>query len=513
MMKKDMPDKSMNRFLVIMPNNLGDVIMTTPILQGIKRQSPHPHITFLVESGFDGGILNNPHCDAIMRFPRKTIRDALWRGDGKEGLYLLNEQISQLRLQYFEYVLNFSQHAYLSFLTTLIKADTCRGQHFLADGNHAIDDSWSQYLYAIPFARRFNRLHATDVYRRIADIHQQCDNVIAVADGEKKAAADYLLVQNFNPDSHRIAVFQPGAALAAKRWPADHFVKLGNLLCQSGWRIVISGAQSEVDLANGIAARIDGDVVVTAGVTTFRQAIANLSFATCCVTADTALMHAAAAMKITVYALFGSTNPVETGPYGSGHWVFSGGCSDRPCFCAACKSMLCMKSIAPETVFSCISKGEAGARPGCDIFRTGFSAVGDYLLQPISPGQFSYYSESGAALTQQAFETSGTIPPSDNEEFQIHLNDTRQFMRALQTMRNELDQFVRSGDPCYISEFERKKNDLVHFKGIGEFWTALVNLRLNSVPLLNPQEGINRSAAVCTQTVEQLENLLNRVVS
>ena len=36
----------MSKVLVILPNNLGDVIMTLPVLEGLKRSDPHTDISF-----------------------------------------------------------------------------------------------------------------------------------------------------------------------------------------------------------------------------------------------------------------------------------------------------------------------------------------------------------------------------------------------------------------------------------------------------------------------------------
>jgi hypothetical protein len=51
----------------------------------------------------------------------------------------------------------------------------------------------------------------------------------------------------------------------------------------------------------------------------------------------------------------------------------------------------------------------------------------------------------------------------------------------------------------------------LHFKGIGEFWTAVLNLRLNSVPLLNPFDGVCKSLDVCGELKRLIGDLLIQV--
>jgi len=126
------------------------------------------------------------------------------------------------------------------------------------------------------------------------------------------------------------------------------FISLGKLLAANGWNICVTGAPVEQEVAATIASRIGTKAVCAAGETSFRQSIALLSCGRACVTGDTAQMHASCALGIPTYAIFGPTNPVETGPYGDGHYVFSGHGPHMPCFKSECTSQECMKSIAPK---------------------------------------------------------------------------------------------------------------------------------------------------------------------
>ncbi|MBD3317084.1 MAG: hypothetical protein GF344_14955, partial [Chitinivibrionales bacterium] len=146
----------MNRILVVLPANLGDVIMATPVLEGIRNARSDAFVAFLVEDGFEGGVVGNPHCNEIISFPRKAIRDTI-RKEGKEGLESLRGMVEAIRHCGFDVVINLSQHSYLSHIMPLFGANTILGQRFLREGNHAVNDPWSRYLYAIPFSRRCNR--------------------------------------------------------------------------------------------------------------------------------------------------------------------------------------------------------------------------------------------------------------------------------------------------------------------------------------------------------------------
>ena len=199
-------------------------------------------------------------------------------------------------------------------------------------------------------------------------------------------------------------LFQAGAAFASKRWPVENFIKLGSRLVSDGWQIVITGAPSEKDCAMGIQQGIGQNCIVAAGETTFRQSLAICSLAAGCVTGDTAQMHAAAGFNVLTYAIFGPTNPVETGPYGNGHFVFSAHCPSRPCFKTECKTGICMRSVLPETIYACIKDNNPGDSPRCDIYKTVVEKNSDYRLIALSKNAWSFFNPVDAYLTRCVFE-------------------------------------------------------------------------------------------------------------
>jgi ADP-heptose:LPS heptosyltransferase len=499
---------SPKKILVMLPNNLGDVIMATPVLEGIKAKYPDCFCAYFVEDGFEAGIENNPYCDEIIKFTRKEIKNKLALGNDAKGIDLLKENIRDIKNKGFDVLINLSQHPYVSFIASLIKDKNIIGQHFLKEGNHAVLDAWSQYLYAVAFARGCNNLHAVDVYRRIAEVKvHKCGYTIQLKDEEKVNAQRYLNEKNCDPEK-KIMLFQASAAFPSKRWPVENFIKLGSLLVSDGWQIVITGAPSEKDCAMGIQQGLGQNCVVTAGETTFRESLAVCSLSKGCVTGDTAQIHASAGCNVLTYAIFGPTNPIETGPYGTGHFVFSAHCPDRPCFETACKTGICMRSVLPETIYACITNGGPGDSPRCDVYRTLVEKDGDYRLIALSRNAYAYFNPVDAYLTGLAFEKdigSSNIPLS---EFDLSIRETREWLDDLDAIQKSLENYLKTHDNVAIKEFERLKTSMTRFKGIGEFWTALLNIRLNSVPLLDPNEGIKKSLEICREAHSQISSAI-----
>ena len=113
----------------------------------------------------------------------------------------------------------------------------------------------------------------------------------------------------------------PGAAYGpAKRWPPERFAALGQALQQEfGARLVLLGGKEERPVADLVKEHLQKPVVDLVGRTTLRQALGVLSQLRLLVTNDSGLMHAAAALSVPQVALFGSTDPVATGPFLPSH--------------------------------------------------------------------------------------------------------------------------------------------------------------------------------------------------
>ncbi|MCU0610092.1 MAG: hypothetical protein MUF22_10045 [Chitinispirillaceae bacterium] len=495
------------KILVMLPNNLGDVLMACPVVEALKNKYPDSHITFFVEEGFEGGLENSRFCDRIFRFNRKAIRNAARTRDWQKALDALRETVASLGG--FDRVINLSQHPYVAFVVSLLSCKDTVGQEFLRAGNHAVNDKWSQYLYAIPFARRYNRLHATDIYRKIAGAglaNQRSCEPVTFLDEERAAAEKFLTDQGRSAigwdHTKPIMILQPGAAIASKRWPIEHFIALGKLLVGDGYRIVVTGAPAEVDLAKALAAQLKTATIVTAGLISFRQTIAILPSVQGCVTGDTAIMHAAALLGRRVYALFGSTSPVETGPYGEGHCVFAGRCTNRPCFCAECKTHLCMRSILPEDVHAVI-QGLSYANAHCDIYRTSFDTSGLFTCKPVLQKGVPYYDTDGAEISRRIVEPE-YIPQVTEKSLDL-IRESDRFCEALDSLSTDLLEYAQQHDPAAIRRYEEARKNLSG-EDINGFWSAMLNLRLNSVPLIDAEAAVRKSIEICMTTKSDIKD-------
>jgi heptosyltransferase-2 len=151
----------------------------------------------------------------------------------------------------------------------------------------------------------------------------------------------------------------PGAAYGpAKRWPPERVAELGAVLYQEfEARLVLLGGPEERPVADRIKELLKYPVLDLVGRTTLRQALALLSRLKVLVTNDSGLMHVAAALKVPLVAIFGSTDPGATGPFSSRATMLRHPLECSPCFKRTCDvGYACLNAVTVAEVL-------AAARP------------------------------------------------------------------------------------------------------------------------------------------------------
>ena len=155
----------------------------------------------------------------------------------------------------------------------------------------------------------------------------------------------------------RVAIFCPGAEFGpAKRWPIEHFATLGTRLIDDGYAIWIVGSPNDAPIGAALARMLDGHsrVVDLCGRTDLGTAIDLMSQAALVISNDSGLMHAAAAVRAPLVALFGSSSPLYTPPLSDTARVARIEIECSPCFKRECPlgHFRCMRDLSPELVYN-----------------------------------------------------------------------------------------------------------------------------------------------------------------
>ena len=320
-----------SRILIVKLSSLGDVIHALPVAGALRRRFAHARISWLVGPSSAGAVRLCAHVDRVMEWaPGKRPRQAL---------------LAELRAAGPQLTFDIQGLARTAALAWLSGARWRVGFHSWQEGAFAFCN-----LRVVPPR---TDIHAVDAYlefaRYVSADGRAADFGVHVPHPAREFAAE-LLESDSGPPT--VAIL-PGTRWETKQWPATHFAALVRGLAGFGVRAVVLGGNE--DRRAGVAIRSAAGKAVTdlTGRTSIAQSAAVLQRCSLAVGNDSGPMHLAAALGVPVVALFGPTDPVRTGPYGTGHTVIQAPIPCRNCRRRRC-GIACMARIAPERVLEAV---------------------------------------------------------------------------------------------------------------------------------------------------------------
>ena len=188
---------------------------------------------------------------------------------------------------------------------------------------------------------------------------------VLVPDADNLAAALHALALE---RSQSVAILCPGAEYGpAKRWPVEYFADLARRLSADGHAIWMLGSPNDAPVAAAIVAALRDSappVRNLTGRTDLGTAIDLMSVASIVVSNDSGLMHAAAAVRAPLVALFGSSSPAYTPPLSDTARIARIDIVCSPCFERECPlgHFRCMRDLAPELVYN-LARATSDAAP------------------------------------------------------------------------------------------------------------------------------------------------------
>lgn len=149
----------------------------------------------------------------------------------------------------------------------------------------------------------------------------------------------------------RYACVHPGARLASRRWPPEHFAAVGATLARAGLRIVVTGTGEEAALTARVARGVPGAIDL-AGRTPLGVLAALLRDARLLVCNDTGVSHVAAAVHTPSVVVSCGADPARFAPLDPvRHEVVWHPAPCRPCAHDRCPiGHPCARQLAPSRV-------------------------------------------------------------------------------------------------------------------------------------------------------------------
>jgi len=359
----------MRKFLIVQLTRMGDTLQTTPLLAGLKRKYRDSHICLYIIRGMARVLEGNENVDEMIYFDPQDMLDELILDDSAGLLRCYSElksDIETLRERRFDTIINLSHSKFSALLLRLIPCDDVRGLTLSDDWLRVIRGRWPNYFINSVFNRTYNQFNMVDVYRKFGgDLPPHTRLDLALGDDSRRYAYE-LLRQEGVRENDFVVCLQPSASDEAKRWPAERFAELADILIRDhDAKVVLLGTEEERPIGRQVMEAMQETPIDTFGKSNIPQLAAILDHADFLVTNDTGVMHVAATTKTRIIDLcFSNVYFRETGPYGEGHFVVQSRIQCTPCrMTLECHDRKCKNYITARDIVRLIELARQQEHP------------------------------------------------------------------------------------------------------------------------------------------------------
>jgi lipopolysaccharide heptosyltransferase II len=315
------------RILIRSSNWLGDAVMSVPAVRAIKGGRPDAHLTVAVPEKLAPLWRIVSEIDEIIALPSKSVFVAtrLFRQKPPFDVAIL-----------FPNSLRSALEAFLAGIPRRV----------------GLTGHWRRWLLNQQPRKTVSRgiVHQTYKYLELA-------SMVGAKVKPQFPGANPIKRRR----DHFIFALCPGAEYGpAKRWP--RFAEVAEeIAARFPVQWILFGTAGDGAVGSEIAERLGEKCVNRIGQTTLGELIDELSACDLLLTNDTGTMHLAALLRMPTISIFGSTEPLRTGPLGRGHRIFRHHVECSPCFLRECPlDFRCMHAVTSAEVVGAIQNMISG---------------------------------------------------------------------------------------------------------------------------------------------------------
>ena len=333
---------TIKRVVVRGTNWVGDAVMTIPALRALRHLLPESHITL-----------------ATSEWAKELFSEANYVNDlliqNNLGFWSVFTNSGEWRKRNFDLAVIFPNSFASAVVPALARVPIRVG--------YASDRRKPLLTHAVPLPEWRSSKHEIFYYLNIVSeverllgrepVAHEPDISLQISEASHKSGWDLLQTAGCN-DVQPVVALCPGSINSrAKRWPAERYAKLADILIERlHAQVVLMGSREEVDVSLEVTGHMRNQPIVLTGETNLGQAVAVLSNVELLITNDTGPSHIASSLGRPTLVIFGPTNPLTTRPYSTIGEILRHPPDCAPCMLRDCPiDHRCMTAISPEEVF------------------------------------------------------------------------------------------------------------------------------------------------------------------
>ena len=330
------------RILIIRLDRMGDVILSTPVLQQLRAAYPEAFIAMLVSPACRELVEGNPHLNDVLLYDKTGEQRGLWS------------------------TIRFARRVRrLDFDTALILHPT-RRSHWIARLagiprrlGYARKSGWL-LTHRLPHRKQEGSRHEAEYaleLLRLVGLEPAAPQSFVPVSSRAARRIDTLFHESHVENSASLIAIHPSASCVSKRWMPERFAQVADRLIEAELgRIVIVAGPEDVPHAQAMARAMRHAPLNVAGALSVGELAALLARCRLLISNDSGPVHVAAALGTPVVDLFGRNqrglSPRRWGPLGTGHVVLHKEVGCVTCLAHACDiGFLCLTALSVEEVF------------------------------------------------------------------------------------------------------------------------------------------------------------------
>lgn len=387
------------KILIMSLQRIGDIVMTTPTIDGLRKKYPKAKIHLLINEQFKHIIPLIENVDNAYFFPYKLIQTSLGEKDRSffESYDLVDDLVRSLSAEGYDQIINLTHTRLSGWLAALISSPMKSGLVLNHQGIASFGSKWFEYLNRFGSRNKDEAFHFIDIFFYGAGLRGQ--RRIRLKETEKGINEANKLTLGITP----YIVIQPLTSDVKKNWGFDNWKKAMqhiNSVDKSRSFLLLGAPSEEIQLKKlSELLRLD-KITHKVVICDFEAAFSILSDADLLITGDTSIKHIASATNTPILEIsIGSSSYLRTGSYSSKALILQAKESCAPCnHSESCSfEQKCSMRISPDGVAlaaqAMLEKNESNLRmlaneysDDIDFIRVQFSKDGDWVSYSLSEG-------------------------------------------------------------------------------------------------------------------------------
>jgi ADP-heptose:LPS heptosyltransferase len=325
------------RILLVRPDHLGDLLMTTPVFHALKQQAPNAHITMMVGPWSNEVVERHPDIDRVLTCPFPGFQRAAQKA--LAPYILLFSTAKRLRREHFDLAINLRPDFWWGAALLYLARIPCRVGYALEPGKpfltHALPFQSPEHttvsnlrlasaaLPSIgypPLEEPYTPEHYPLHFTPTTDEQKWVTDRLRNAGIEPSYVGAGFTPARVTPARATIIVIHPGSGAAVKLWRTEGWAVCADALTKTlttatSVRIMLTGSKNERPMLEEIARDMQSTAVLVTDAN-LGQLAALLARAQLVLSVDSGPLHLAVAQGTSTVQIFGPTDPRIFGPWG-----------------------------------------------------------------------------------------------------------------------------------------------------------------------------------------------------